>query len=44
MLPGPAGDLTRKRMDELGEAYDAAVLWKVRRWNEERDPSFGVLW
>lgn len=44
MLPGPAGDLTRKKMDELGEAYDAAVLEKVKQWNEEQDPSFGVLW
>ncbi|KAL7419380.1 hypothetical protein Q5752_006218 [Cryptotrichosporon argae] len=44
LLPGPAGDYTRARMDDLGDAYDAAVLTLVRAWNAERDPHFGVVW
>jgi phospholipase B1 len=31
-------------MDEMGEAYDAAVLEVIREWEEEADPSFGAIW
>jgi phospholipase B1 len=44
LLPGPAGDYTRSKMDEMGEAYDAAVLEVIREWEEEADPSFGAIW
>ncbi|GFZ44598.1 hypothetical protein JCM24511_02322 [Saitozyma sp. JCM 24511] len=40
----PAGDYTRSKMDEMGEAYDAAVLEVIREWEEEADPSFGAIW
>ncbi|WVQ82911.1 hypothetical protein IAT38_005047 [Cryptococcus sp. DSM 104549] len=44
LLPGPAGDWTRARMDELGEAYDKEVLEVVREWEEEDAEGFGVVW
>nr|XP_018266174.1 uncharacterized protein I303_00143 [Kwoniella dejecticola CBS 10117]OBR88332.1 hypothetical protein I303_00143 [Kwoniella dejecticola CBS 10117] len=44
LLPGPAGDYTRQRMDEQGKAYDEAVLEVIREWEEEDDPSFGAIW
>ncbi|WVF66567.1 hypothetical protein IAT40_001307 [Kwoniella sp. CBS 6097] len=44
LLPGPAGDLTRRKMDELGEAYDQAVLEVIREWQHEADDNFGVTW
>ncbi|WVR03054.1 hypothetical protein IAU60_000043 [Kwoniella sp. DSM 27419] len=44
LLPGPAGDYTRQKMDEQGEAYDQAVQAVVEQWQEEHDPSFGVIW
>lgn len=44
MLPGPAGDFTRAKMDELGEAYDAAVLDVIKEWVAEDDPSFAAIW
>ncbi|KAK4686310.1 phospholipase B1, membrane-associated, partial [Tremellales sp. Uapishka_1] len=43
-LPGPAGDFTRTKMDELSDAYDAAVLEVVKDWEAENDPAFGVIW
>ncbi|KAK8844732.1 hypothetical protein IAR55_006582 [Kwoniella newhampshirensis] len=44
LLPGPAGDFTRGKMDDLGEAYDEAVLQVIKEWEEEDDPTFGALW
>ncbi|EIW72937.1 hypothetical protein TREMEDRAFT_15851, partial [Tremella mesenterica DSM 1558] len=44
LLPGPAGDYTRQRMDELGEAYDTAVLEVIREWEQEDDPTFAAIW
>ncbi|WVN88522.1 uncharacterized protein L203_103733 [Cryptococcus depauperatus CBS 7841] len=44
LLPGLVGDWTRKRMDELAEAYDEAVLEVVREWEREEDPTFGAIW
>ncbi|OCF38612.1 hypothetical protein I317_07602 [Kwoniella heveanensis CBS 569] len=44
LLPGPAGDLTRRKMDELGQAYDEAVHEIIREWEEEDDDTFGVTW
>ncbi|TYJ57438.1 hypothetical protein B9479_001754 [Cryptococcus floricola] len=44
MIPGPAGDWTRRKMDELGEEYDEAVLELVREWEQEGDDGFGVIW
>lgn len=44
MLPGPAGDFTRSKMDQLSEEYDDAVKNLIREWAEENDPSFGVAW
>ncbi|WVQ94178.1 hypothetical protein IAU59_001256 [Kwoniella sp. CBS 9459] len=44
LLPGPAGDLTRRKMDELGQAYDEAVHEIIREWERESDDSFGVTW
>ncbi|WVQ72265.1 hypothetical protein IAR50_001814 [Cryptococcus sp. DSM 104548] len=44
MIPGPAGDWTRRKMDELGEDYDEAVLELVREWEQEGDEGFGVIW
>lgn len=43
-LPGPLGDYTRKKMDELSEEYDAALIALIRDWTAEEDPSFGVTW
>ncbi|KLT41312.1 hypothetical protein CC85DRAFT_303387 [Cutaneotrichosporon oleaginosum] len=43
-LPGPVGDYSRHRMDELGAAYDAAVRDLVRRWDAERNSSFAAIW
>lgn len=31
-------------MDDLGEAYDAAVRKLVRRWDEERNSTFAAIW
>lgn len=31
-------------MDELGEAYDEAVLEIVREWEKEDDEHFGAIW
>ncbi|WWD22714.1 hypothetical protein CI109_107207 [Kwoniella shandongensis] len=44
LLPGPAGDYTRGKMDELGEAYDEAVLQVIEEWEKEDDPTFGAIW
>ncbi|WRT63230.1 uncharacterized protein IL334_000133 [Kwoniella shivajii] len=44
LLPGPAGDFTRSKMDELGENYDLAVLEIIKEWEDENDPSFGAVW
>ncbi|OWZ36407.1 hypothetical protein C347_00578 [Cryptococcus neoformans AD2-60a] len=44
LLPGPTGDWTRQKMDELGEAYDEAVLEIVREWEKEGDEHFGAIW
>ncbi|KAL1408829.1 hypothetical protein Q8F55_005643 [Vanrija albida] len=44
MLPGPVGDWTRARMDDLSDKYDAAVLALIDEWRAEDDPSFAVLW
>ncbi|WWC67286.1 uncharacterized protein I206_101194 [Kwoniella pini CBS 10737] len=44
LLPGPAGDYTRQRMDEQGKAYDEAVLEIIKGWEEENDPSFAAIW
>ncbi|CAD6575832.1 MAG: hypothetical protein TREMPRED_001504 [Tremellales sp. Tagirdzhanova-0007] len=43
-LPGPAGDLTRQRMDQLGQGYDEAILSLIEEWDAEDDPSFGATW
>lgn len=44
MLPGPLGDYTRSRMDDLSDRYDAAVLALIDEWRAEDDPSFAVVW
>lgn len=31
-------------MDELGEAYDEAVLEIVKEWEKEDDEHFGAIW
>ncbi len=43
-LPGPVGDYTRWRMDELGRAYDVAVRKLVEQWDTERNSSFAAIW
>ncbi|BEI83151.1 hypothetical protein CcaverHIS002_0310190 [Cutaneotrichosporon cavernicola] len=43
-LPGPVGDYTRRRMDELGQAYDEAVRHRVRQWDAERNSTFAAIW
>ena len=43
-LPGLVGDYTRRKMDDIGEAYDVAVLKVVKDWLEEGDDTFGVMW
>ncbi|WVW81292.1 hypothetical protein I302_103283 [Kwoniella bestiolae CBS 10118] len=44
LIPGPVGDYTRQKMDELGEAYDQAVWEVIKEWEEEDDPSFAAIW
>ena len=44
LLPGPAGDYTRAKMDALSEEYDTAVHAIIKQWNEEGDPGFGARW
>ncbi|WVQ64327.1 uncharacterized protein L199_002489 [Kwoniella botswanensis] len=44
LIPGPVGDYTRQKMDELGQAYDQAVWDVIREWEEEADPSFAAIW
>ncbi|KAK6904726.1 hypothetical protein I203_105542 [Kwoniella mangroviensis CBS 8507] len=44
LIPGPVGDYTRQKMDELGQAYDQAVWDVIREWEEEDDPSFAAIW
>lgn len=31
-------------MDDLGEAYDAAVHKLVRDWDKERNATFAAIW
>lgn len=42
--PGIVGDTSRKRMDDLGQRYDEAVLQVLRDWEQEGDPRFGAMW
>ena len=44
MLPGLAGSVTRKRMDDLAEAYDEAVIKMIREWDKEDDETFAAIW
>ncbi|WWC90174.1 uncharacterized protein L201_005107 [Kwoniella dendrophila CBS 6074] len=44
LIPGPVGDYTRQRMDDLGKSYDEAVRNVIKEWEEEDDPSFGATW
>ncbi|ORX35013.1 hypothetical protein BD324DRAFT_112149 [Kockovaella imperatae] len=44
LLPGPVGDYTRRRMDDMSEAYDSAVLQVIKDWQQESDREFGVMW
>lgn len=37
MIPGPAGDWTRRKMDDLGEAYDRAVRQVIKAWGQEAE-------
>jgi phospholipase B1 len=44
LLPGPAGEYTRSKMDELAAEYDEAVKALINKWNGEKDAKFGVRW
>lgn len=44
MLPGLLGSITRKRMDELAEAYDQAAISLIREWDKENDETFAAVW
>ncbi|ORY26517.1 hypothetical protein BCR39DRAFT_560553 [Naematelia encephala] len=44
LLPGPLGEVTRRKMDLLGDEYDRAVLGMIKDWEEEGDPTFGAIW
>lgn len=44
LLPGPAGDLARKRIDQLAIAYNEAIMDIIRGWEEEGDEKLGVMY
>lgn len=43
LVPGPAGDLARAKMDRLADEYNDAIRGIIREWNEEGDDKLGVM-
>ncbi|KAI9633160.1 uncharacterized protein MKK02DRAFT_18674 [Dioszegia hungarica] len=44
LLPTPAGDIARAKMDALAEAYNQAILGVIHQWEEEGDEKLGVIY